>query len=124
MTRNQLLSDNVLKIKIRFNNDYSIWKQNLKFIQYAGATCMPLNIDLDDLQSLYSAKLIIDAKSKIRTVAKEAKNEGVDIDSYIVVSEWDYHKSRLNAFQKNIILRKEVFEQLCISKGLNASRIK
>ena len=124
ITRNQLLVDNILKIKIRFNNDYSIWKKNLKFIQYDGAICMPLNVDLADIKSLYTAKLIIDAKINIRSIAKEAKGEGANIDNYIVVSEWDYHKSRLNAFQKKDIIRKDEFEQLCIAEGLTTERIR
>lgn len=38
MTRNDIYEDNVLVIQIKFNNDYVLYKENLKFVQYSNAT--------------------------------------------------------------------------------------
>ena len=59
ISRNGIIVDNILRIDIRFNNDNTLLKKNLKFIQYNNAICMPFNIDLNDIISLFAAKVII-----------------------------------------------------------------
>jgi len=123
MSRNELVSDNILKIEIKFNNDYVLLKKNLKFIQYDKAICMPLNIDYYSIKSLFTTKLLIHSKRKIRKLAKISKDSGVNVDGTLIRSEWDFHKSRLNGFDRNDILTIDEFNKICLERSLTFSEL-
>ena len=123
LSRNEMIVDNILRIDIRFNNDNVLIKKNLKFIQYNAAICMPINIDASDVKSLFAAKLIIHARNKIRNSALIMKKMGANGDRYLICSDWDYHKSRLNAFDKKDILTLQELNKLCLKRGLSFKKI-
>ncbi len=124
ISRNGIIVDNILRIDIRFNNDNTLLKKNLKFIQYNNAICMPFNIDLNDIISLFAAKVIIHSRNKTRNHALKIKERlGSNVDRYLVCSEWDYHKSRLNAFDRKDIMNIEDFNELCFKNGLDFTKI-
>lgn len=122
ISRNQMMIDNILRIEIRFNNDYCFSKMNLKFIQYDKAICVPVNLDLDNIESILLAKATIRLKNFNRKTSTMFKALGANVDSYILVSEWDYHRSRLNAFNTSDILTLKKFNSLCKDKGINMNK--
>ncbi|WP_338648532.1 RusA family crossover junction endodeoxyribonuclease [Flavobacterium sp. KS-LB2] len=104
ITRNDIYEDNVLVIQIKFNNDYVLYKENLKFIQYSNATCMPLNIDLNSKKDLFVAKILIASRNKLRKAASIIKSKGTNVDKYFVCSEYEFHRTRLSGFNSKSIL--------------------
>jgi Holliday junction resolvase RusA-like endonuclease len=118
LSRNELLSDNVLCISIKFNNDYVLPKNNLKFVQYSNAMCIPVNIDMASIKDAIVAKIIIKSRLRLRKAAKKIKDLGSDIDRYFVCSEHDYHRTRLNLFPDNQILTISQLNEHCIKLGM------
>ncbi len=118
LSKNELLVDNILKIEIRFNNDYVLQRDKLKFIQYHNAICLPLNIDLSNLNDLFIAKILVHSKLKQRRTANQIRKNGFNADRYLVKSSWDYHRTRLNDFKKSDVIKLDDFNELCLNAGL------
>lgn len=104
MTRNDLIKDNILVIQIKFNNDYILFKENLKFIQYSNATCMPINIDLNNKKDLLVAKIVLSTRNKSRKVAALLKSKGTSSGNILMLSEYEFHRTRLSGFNQKSIL--------------------
>lgn len=119
ISRNDLYNDNVLVIQIKFNNDYVLYKKNLKFVQYNNAACLPLNIDMDQKKDLLAAKMILIMRNRSRKLAAKAKVTGFNIDRYFVCSEYDFHRTRLGGFNGADIITTEH-----VNKALLRLRIK
>lgn len=117
-SRNNLSNDNILYITIKFNNDFVLFKRNLKFIQYNNAICLALNIDINNLKDLIVAKIIIKSRLKLRKAAGKIKTLGADMDRVFVCSEYDFHRTRLNGFPNNQILTLVQLNDLCQASGL------
>jgi Holliday junction resolvase RusA-like endonuclease len=121
-TRNHTLDYNILKITIKFNNDYTLLKSNLRFIQYYKAICMPVNFD-SDINELFGIKALINTRLKSRRTADKIKAKGANVDRFLVYSEFDYHRTRLNAFSSQQILTLAEFNTHCKAAGLNFREI-
>lgn len=68
--------------------------------------------------------MIIHSRNKTRNHALKIKERlGSNVDRYLVCSEWDYHKSRLNAFDRKDIMNIEDFNELCFKNGLDFTKI-
>nr|WP_315224855.1 RusA family crossover junction endodeoxyribonuclease [uncultured Flavobacterium sp.] len=124
MTRNDIYEDNVLVIQIKFNNDYVLYKENLKFVQYSNATCMPLNIDLNSKKDLLVAKITIASRNKLRQVASLFKSKGTNIDRYFICSEYEFHRTRLSGFNSKSILTTEQINKAITNIHIKFSDIK
>jgi len=112
MTRNLLKSDNLVIMKLHFINDWTISKENLYFLETSTAIYTPLNFDINSKKDLKCIKIYLDATKEKRTFAKGFKNLGVNIDRYLIYSEFDFHRTRLNGFKNNIILKETIFKSL------------
>lgn len=80
---------------------------------------MPVNIDFDDPRSILAALVILKARKGHRAVAKRIKALGENMDRFLVNSEWDVHKTRLNGFDKNHILSEQMLKDKCCRCGFN-----
>lgn len=117
MTRNDLLTDNVLVMKLNFNNNDALMKQSLFFVQYHQAICLPVNVDYSRIIDMVAANLIIKARLKYRRLAGTIKKLGSNADNHLVQSNYDFHRTRLNAFSAQILSLKQ-FKQACDEAGL------
>lgn len=118
LSRNELIEDNLLKIKISFNNDDCLEKSNLIFIQYVNAICLPINVELTDHKQLLGALLLVKSRQGQRTAAKIIRFIGGNFDNYLVRSTWDFHRTRLNQFPSSNIYSLSSFKELCHNNGL------
>ena len=123
MCRNDIISDNILRIDIKFNNDETLKKENLMFIQYDNAICMPLNIDNTDVNNLLGCKMFLHAKRKMRRQSDKVKKKGHNLDTYLKLTSWDFHRTRLGAFDKSKILSFAEFNDLCMNQGLTLKKL-
>ena len=112
MSRNDLIEDNVVKIKFTFNNDFSLKKENLIFVLYSAPMCTPINIDLNDTEQIKNILKFFEFKSKTIDFASAFKENGANIDRYLLVSEWHFHRTRLSGFPNNMIYTIEQLEKL------------
>ncbi|MCX8526254.1 RusA family crossover junction endodeoxyribonuclease [Chryseobacterium formosus] len=112
MSRNDLIEDNVVKIKFTFNNDFSLKKENLFFVLYSAPMCTPINIDLNDKEQIKNILNLFEFKSKMIDFASAFKENGANIDRYLLVSEWHFHRTRLSGFPNKMIYTIEQLEQL------------
>ncbi|NMF61983.1 hypothetical protein DP113_10585 [Brasilonema octagenarum UFV-E1] len=118
LSHNELVEDNLLKIKISFNNDNCLEKSNLIFIQYANAICLPVNVEPTDHKQLLGALLLVKSRQRQRTAAKSIRFIGGNVDNYLVLSPWDFHRTRLNEFPSSNIYSVSSFKELCRNNGL------
>lgn len=124
LTRNDIKEDNILLIQIKFNNDYVLYKDNLKFIQYSNATCLPLNLDLNSKKDLLVAKIMIGSRNKLRKAASIFKMKGTNVDNYFVCSEYEFHRTRLSGFNSKSILTIQQINQAILNINIKLSDIK
>lgn len=117
-SRNELVEDNVLYIKISFNNDNCLEKENLVFIQYKNAVCLPINVDPADIRQLFAAWLEVRGRQLQRAVAKRKKALCSINYGYLIVLDWEFHRTRLNGFSSSSIYTIEEFKEFCRSNGL------
>jgi hypothetical protein len=85
---------------------------------------MPFNFDSSDLKSLFSTKLVIHSRKKARKSARKIKAIGINADRYLICSDWDFHKTRLNDFNRSDIYTYDEFNSLCLSKGLTLKKLR
>lgn len=116
-SRNELKADNVVNIKLSFNNDYCFNKSDLIFIQYEGAVCTPMNVDFNSHKSMYGALAVIKARKGQRKAASEIKQLGGNADRFLVVSSYDVHRTRISGFNKSKIYTLESFKEKCKAQG-------
>ena len=117
MSRNELKADNIVRIKLSFNNDYCFNKSDLIFIQYEGAVCTPMNVNFNSHKSMYGALAVIKARKLHRFTAEKIKQLGSNADRYLVVSSYDIHRTRLNGFNSSKIYSLEKFKEKCVEQG-------
>jgi len=123
LSKNELIAENILKLRLRFNNDYVLGKKNLFFIQYKEAICIPVNIDFTNIEDILSAKILLHARKRARKTAYKIKQLGGNADRYLVCSEYDFHRTRLNTFSSSQILTKQEFNKKCIAGGLQLKHL-
>ncbi|MBF01061.1 RusA family crossover junction endodeoxyribonuclease [Flavobacterium coralii] len=124
MSKNELYSDNVLVIQIKFNNDYVLYKKNLRFIQYSGAACLPVNMDITSKKDLLVAKVLVIVRKKHRKLADKARLIGANIDRYFVCSEFDFHRTRLSGFTSSDVLTNDQLNDIFVCIGIKWSDIR
>lgn len=117
-SRNHQTEKDVLYIRLQFINDECLKKENLIFVQYAGAVCLPLNVDFECVRDLVAGLVIIKARLRHRKTAERIKNLGSDADRMLVVSSWDVHRTRLGGFDSSNIYQLDAFKDKCCEKGL------
>ncbi|EGG98131.1 hypothetical protein imdm_546 [gamma proteobacterium IMCC2047] len=117
LSRNDLKADNVVRIKLSFNNDYCFNKSDLIFIQYDGAVCTPINVDFNSHKSMFGALAVIKARKLSRFSAEKFKQLGSNVDLFLVVSSYDIHRTRLNGFNSSKIYSLEKFKEKCKEEG-------
>ncbi len=117
LSRNEQKADNIVKIKLSFDNDYCFNKSDLIFIQYSGAVCTPMNVNFNEHISMFGALAVIKARKKHRLTAEKLKEMGANADRYLVVSSYDMHRTRLNGFNSSKIYSLPKFRQKCLEQG-------
>jgi Holliday junction resolvase RusA-like endonuclease len=117
-SRNEQTLFNKILLKISIDNDYCLYKENLYFIQYEGPMCMVINIDFKDVCSIFGAVIALKARQINRKHAMMSKKTSINIDRYVLISNWDIHKTRLNGFDNNRVMSIEIFKQRCYESGL------
>ncbi len=122
-SRNHLTKKDKLYIKLQFNNDECLPKRDLVFVQYAGAVCLPLNIDFNSIKCMLVALYLIHARLLNRRAAKRIRALGGDVDRALVVSPWDVHRTRLERFSKDKIYKLSDFRAKCCKNGLSWRRL-
>ncbi|OJY84616.1 MAG: hypothetical protein BGP13_21750 [Sphingobacteriales bacterium 40-81] len=123
INKSALLTDNIVRIFIHFNNDYTLEKKNLYFLQTNQAMYTPLNFDLTDADNLKDIKLFMEV-SKFKTAMASSFNSlNANVDSYLIYSEYKFHRTRLNGFDSKNIFIKEQFDQICKNKDINIDTI-
>jgi len=118
MSRNTQVQDNILRIKISFNNDECINKDQLIFVQYSNAVCIPLRVDFNDIKSMTSALIIIHSRLKTREFSQKIRELGGNVDDYLVCSSWDVHRTRLGGFSQGMIYQLPKFKEKLLENGL------
>lgn len=116
-SRNDLIADNIVYIKISFNNDEIFEKENLIFIQYSGAVCRAMNVDFTDFRSIFGAFITIWMRKNDRNTAKAIKRFGGNVDRLLIPSPFEVHRTRLNGFDSNIIYKLSDFKIKCKESG-------
>lgn len=118
-SRNHQTEKDVLYIRIQFINDECLNKENLVFVQYAGAMCLPLNVNFELVRDLVAGLVTIKARLLNRKTAEKIKGLGADVDRMLVVSSWDVHRTRLGGFDASNIYQLEAFKAKCCENGLS-----
>lgn len=122
-SRNHLTSKDALYIRLKFINDECLSKNNLIFVQYSGAVCLPLNVDFGSIRDIIGALFLIRARLRHRKTATRMKQLGLDVDRMMVVSSWDIHRTRLGGFDSSNIYKLEDFRVKCCENGLSWRRL-
>lgn len=117
LSRNELKADNVVKIKLSFNNDLCFKKRDLIFIQYEGAVCTPFNVDFNSHESMFGALAVIKARKFHRFSAEKFKQLGFDVERFLILSSYDIHRTRLNGFNSSKIFTLKRFKAQCKEEG-------
>lgn len=120
MTRNEMVADNILVITIRFNNDYTLSKNDLVFIQYSGAMCMPITLDVSSLVHLIGMKMILKQRMKFRKLASRIKTMGATGDRHFLLSAYDFHRTRVGGFK---VISLNEFNKTCSIAGLSFQKL-
>lgn len=118
-SRNHLTQKDALYIRLQFNNDECLRKDDLVFVQYAGAVCLPLNVNFQNVKDMLGALILIHSRLRQRRVAEKMKTLGQDIDRMLVVSSWDVHRTRLGGFNNANIYKLSEFRKKCFENGLS-----
>ena len=123
-SKNGIIEGNIVKIIINFNNDYSIMKANLCFIETGSAVYMPLNIDLNNENELQTMKFFLGIMKAKRVLSSSfKKNANANLERLLIYSEYEFHRTRLVQFDKNRILSLTAFEEICNTKNIDISGI-
>lgn len=124
VSKNGLVKDNLVKLIINFNNEYTISKSNLYFLQTSSVIYTPLNFDLNNEDELKRIKFFIEAFKLKRTVAEKFKNElKINLDQYLIYSEYEFHRTRLSRFNQNHIIKDAEFDAICQKQGIDTINI-
>jgi Holliday junction resolvase RusA-like endonuclease len=122
MTKNHSVQNHILRIEIRYSNNETQLKSNLRFIQYAGPICLLVNFDPKNIDHLLQTKLYLSAFKHIRRFATKFKRINVNVDQYLIANPYVFHKTRLNGFDAKDILTSDEFNKLCRDSGLTLSK--
>jgi len=122
-SRNHLTQKDALYIRLQFNNDECLPKDNLIFVQYAGAVCLPLNVNFHNIKDMVMALLLIRARLRDRRAAGRIRDLGHNLDRALVVSSWDVHRTRLGGFDNANIYSLADFRAKCYENGLSWRRL-
>lgn len=76
-----------------------------------------------DMNNLFGYKIILHTKKKSRKLSDKVKKTGLNLDSYLKLTVWDYHRTRLGVFDKSKILSLEEFNKLCMDHGLTLKKM-
>lgn len=118
-SRNHQTEKDILYIRLQFINNECLKKENLIFVQYAGAVCLPLNVDFECIRDLVVGLVVIKTRLRHRKMAENIKKLGSDVDRMLVVSSLDIHRTRLGGFDASNIYPLETFKAKCCEKGLS-----
>ena len=118
-SRNHLTQKDALYIRLQFNNDECLRKENLVFVQYAGAVCLPLNVNFKSIKDMIGALFVIHVRLLHRRAAEKLKRLGQDADRALIVSSWDVHRTRLGGFDNASIYKLSEFRTKCCQSGLS-----
>lgn len=108
-SRDHETKKDILHIRLEFNNDECLRKEDLIFIQYSSAMCLPLNVDFNKMRDIIGALAVIRARRMQRRIADEARRMGHNFDRGLVCSSWDFHRTRLGGMSAENIYRLEQF---------------
>lgn len=116
-SRNEMTRFNALYLRISLNNDCCLRKENLYFVQYAGAVCVPMNINFNDPKEILGALVVIKARLRHRATAQKIRSLGGNIDRMLVNSDWDIHRTRLKGFDSASIISVADLKKKCHENG-------
>lgn len=123
ISRNESYNHNVLRISIDFNNDSALYKENLHFVQYHNALCLPLNFAKNSFKDLFAAKIVIWGRLMARKSARKINALGSNVDRFLVVSDYDFHRTRLGGYPADKIINTNDLNKLCIAAGVRFSHL-
>jgi Holliday junction resolvase RusA-like endonuclease len=119
MTRNDSLDHNVLVMRLSFNNDDTLFKKNLIFVRYYEAMCMALNIDTEKIMDMVAIKVLINQRLKFRKLAKKGEELGISAGNFLIVSTWDFHRTRLNEFDNSQVITIPELNKRLLQAGID-----
>lgn len=102
IAKNRSIRASILRMEIRFINDYSLLKKDLYFIQYDGPMCFAINAG--SRLDRFVAASVRRFRSRMRSAAKRTKALGFDMDGHYVVDPFEFHRSRLGHIPADRIL--------------------
>ena len=117
MSRNEALDFNVLLLTIDFNNDCCMPKKDLWFVQYIGPMCLPLTIDFSVPKGMLLPLVLLHARKEHRVAAARIRGLGFGADRILLYSDWDFHRTRLGAFDKTTIVTLPQLRTMLREKG-------
>lgn len=117
-SRNHQTEKDVLILRIQFSNDECLKKENLTFIQYSSAVCIPMNVDFSNMRDILGALAVIVFRRGQRRLAAEIRRQGDDFDRALVNSTWEFHRTRLGGMDPARIYRMRDFLVKCYEHGL------
>jgi len=106
-SKNSSVKGNRATLKIYFNNDCAIFKQDLCFFQISEVVYTPINFKLDNKQDVKAIKILLDSIRERRKDSENLNHRDFDIiGQYLIRSEYIFHRTRLNGFSKEKIISK------------------
>ncbi|WP_164086595.1 RusA family crossover junction endodeoxyribonuclease [Stenotrophomonas maltophilia] len=122
-SRNHQTEKDILHIRVEFSNDECLRKDDLIFIQYSAAMCMPFNVDFNRVHDIIGALAVIKARRMQRRLAAHIRQQGHNFDRGLVSSSWDFHRTRLGGMRAGSIYRLEEFLAKSKEHGLTWSSV-
>lgn len=120
--KNSIHSKNIAVLILYFNNDYTIKKDNLFFLQTGKAIYTPLNFNMNCKEHLQGVRDYLKASQEKRTQAYVFKSKlNVNVDRFLIYSEYEFHRTRLQGFDKNQIITLVEFEKICMKNEVDIS---
>lgn len=121
ISKNEAFESSHLNIWINFNNDYSLIKNKLFFVQYHNAMCAAFDTDFSVTKNIFGMKMVLWTKKKWRRIAAQFPGPGSRMPAQLFTltfSPFDYHRTRLQKFSKGRILSVKEFNRRCDENGL------
>jgi Holliday junction resolvase RusA-like endonuclease len=115
ISKNEDLETSLLRIWIEFNNDFSLKKETLFFVQYYNAMCAAFDTSPADQKNMLGIAVVLWMKRKARRLHSQVPAFNLFSLTYSV---FDFHRTRLQKFKKSKILSLDEFKQFCKANGV------
>jgi Holliday junction resolvase RusA-like endonuclease len=120
ISKNEDLETSLLRIWIDFNNDFSLRKDHIFFVQYHNAMCAVFDSDITDSKNIIGIMVVLWMKRKSRKLSGRFPTLNLFPLTY---SAFDFHRTRLNKYSKSRIMTLDDFHQQCKKQGLGFAQL-